>query len=1002
MFMYYYAVLNTKDIVEYISEQETEITYYEYISIPTADQSLVGKWYDREGVYGTVGAFLEVPISIQAEHSSSQINYKGQDVWLDEKLDSYATQSDLSSGLAGKANVSHFHDTATQTSGGYMSSGDKAKLDGIEANANLYVHPDTHAASMITGLSDVAQSGSYNDLTDRPTIPTIPTALPADGGNADTLDGYHAAYFASGQHNHDAVYAPANHTHDYAATYHTHEKATTSEAGFMSAEDKTKLNGIASGANNYTHPASHPASMITETDSLKVMTAAERTKLSGIAENANNYTHPETHSAAIIEETSLKKVMTAEERTKLAGIESGANKYSHPSTHPATMITGLSDVATSGSYDDLSDKPTSMTPTAHTHAQSEITGLETALSGKSNTNHTHAAASTSVAGFMSAADKTKLNGIAANANAYTHPSTHAASMITGLSDVATSGSYNDLSNKPTIPAAYTHPSTHPASMITGLSDVATSGSYNDLSDTPTSMTPKAHTHAQSDITGLATALSGKSDTSHSHSNATTTAAGFMSKDDKSKLDGIATGANKTTVDTALSSTSTNPVQNKVVNTALSGKANTSHTHTQSQVTGLETALAEKAASSHSHAQSDITGLATALSGKSDTSHSHSVATTSAAGFMSKDDKTKLNGIATGANNYTHPSTHAASMITGLAGVATSGSYTDLTDKPTSMTPTAHSHAQSDITELATALNGKASTGHTHSAASTTANGFMSKEDKTKLNGIATGANKTTVDSALSSTSTNPVQNKVVNTALAGKASTSHNHNSAYIAKSLQMTADDGDVLVSWTNQDVVAKIKALPTGMYTAYAKAGTTNNPKTTESWRFLIHKTSAVYGWVQAFGAFGSMYIGYVDNSNWKGWKCVFDADPAPLWKGAMYMSSPNSTPQTVTPSKKLSECRNGWLLLWSDYDKDTSTANDSDFVTTMIPKSNPTGGNWGGKAFYCDIPRYIGSNVSDVDTERRIIKSIYIHDNCIKGSFNNDKDERNDVVLRAVYEF
>lgn len=54
-----------------------------------------------------------------------------------------------------------------------------------------------------------------------------------------------------------------------------------------------------------------------------------------------------------------------------------------------------------------------------------------------------------------------------------------------------------------------------------------------------------------------------------YSEATTSAAGLMSKDDKAKLNGIATGANKTVVDTALSSTSTNPVQNKVVNTAIS-------------------------------------------------------------------------------------------------------------------------------------------------------------------------------------------------------------------------------------------------------------------------------------------------------------------------------------------------------------------------------------------------------------------------------------------------
>lgn len=52
----------------------------------------------------------------------------------------------------------------------------------------------------------------------------------------------------------------------------------------------------------------------------------------------------------------------------------------------------------------------------------------------------------------------------------------------------------------------------------------------------------------------------------------------LSPDDRSKLDGIASGANKTTVDSALSSTSTNPVQNKVVNSALAGKSNTNHTH----------------------------------------------------------------------------------------------------------------------------------------------------------------------------------------------------------------------------------------------------------------------------------------------------------------------------------------------------------------------------------------------------------------------------------------
>ena len=47
-------------------------------------------------------------------------------------------------------------------------------------------------------------------------------------------------------------------------------------------------------------------------------------------------------------------------------------------------------------------------------------------------------------------------------------------------------------------------------------------------------------------------------------------------------------------------------------------------------------------------------MATNLGNKADKGHGHSNATTSAAGFMSKDDKAKLDGIAANANNYTHP------------------------------------------------------------------------------------------------------------------------------------------------------------------------------------------------------------------------------------------------------------------------------------------------------------------------------------------------------------
>ncbi|MGE8207691.1 hypothetical protein ACQKP0_24790, partial [Heyndrickxia sp. NPDC080065] len=83
--------------------------------------------------------------------------------------------------------------------------------------------------------------------------------------------------------------------------------------------------------------------------------------------------------------------------------------------------------------------------------------------------------------------------------------------------------------------------------------------------------------------------------------------------------------------------------------------------------------------------------------------------------VTADDKKKLDGIETGANKYVHPSSHPATMIT------EDSNHRFVTD-----------------TEKAN-WNGKAGT----SVATQTANGLMSKEDKTKLDGVETGANKYT-------------------------------------------------------------------------------------------------------------------------------------------------------------------------------------------------------------------------------------------------------------------
>ncbi len=59
-------------------------------------------------------------------------------------------------------------------------------------------------------------------------------------------------------------------------------------------------------------------------------------------------------------------------------------------------------------------------------------------------------------------------------------------------------------------------------------------------------------------------------------------------------------------------------------TAVNGKAEASHTHAISDVTGLQTAIDGKAAASHTHSISDVTGLQTAIDGKAASAHTHAI------------------------------------------------------------------------------------------------------------------------------------------------------------------------------------------------------------------------------------------------------------------------------------------------------------------------------------------------------------------------------------------
>lgn len=211
-------------------------------------------------------------------------------------------------------------------------------------------------------------------------------------------------------------------------------------------------------------------------------------------------------------------------------------------------------------------------------------------------------------------------------------------------------------------------------------------------------------------------------------------------------------AGKITVDSALSSTSTNPVQNKVIKSALDGKAGSSHSHSsltnssgrvfnvptggsggeqktlvitddlnayqpagnyassthkhpisdindlQSTIDGIHTdmglqdeAIAGKADSVHTHKISNIDGLQSALNGKSNLDHNHDSV------YQAKGDY---------ATNDT-----LKSYVTGTTFI----DYTTYIEGEVNKKANAsHGHDISDINGLQSALDGKSGVGHTHS------------------------------------------------------------------------------------------------------------------------------------------------------------------------------------------------------------------------------------------------------------------------------------------------
>lgn len=234
--------------------------------------------------------------------------------------------------------------------------------------------------------------------------------------------------------------------------------------------------------------------------------------------------------------------------------------------------------------------------------------------------------------------------------------------------------------------------------------------------------------------------------------ATMSAQGAMSAADKAKLDGLPAAssiATKTYADNAASAAvaaviDAAPAELDTLREIAEHLADAEDTRAglvaavalKADKTYVDTEIAALAAAGHSHDFTELTNRPTSLTGYGITdavpsSHvgtggpAHAAASTSSAGFMTSDDKVKLNGIAAGAQ---------VNVVTGVFGrtgavVASSGDYTaaQIANAPTgSIVATTVQAAINELdakkvssATLTSTLTGKADAAHTHSYAELT-------------------------------------------------------------------------------------------------------------------------------------------------------------------------------------------------------------------------------------------------------------------------------------------
>ena len=431
---------------------------------------------------------------------------------------------------------------------------------------------------------------------------------------------------------------------------------------------------------------------------------------------------------------------TTTEKNKLAGIASGAevnqNAYANIKVGSITIAAD----AKSDTLELVAGTNVTLTPD-NTNDKVTITAKDT----------TYSAATQSTAGLMSATDKKKLDGIANNANNYTHPSTHPASMITQdsthrfVTDVEKQ-KYEDKYTKNEVDNKL-------SALETKIDWKESVETYDDIETTyPSPEDGWTVNVNDTDITYRYNGTSWIAISANSIPLATSSVDGKMSKTDKAKLDGIATGANKYTHPTYTSRTSglykvtvdgTGHVSaatavTKADITALGIPGQDTNT-TYSNMTGATTSAAGKSGlvpapstgAANRYLRSDGTW---AVPPDTNTTYSDMKGATSSVngthGLVPQPDAGEQAKFLRGDGTWqTTPNTTYGAAGTSL-GLVKSGGDVTISNGTITVNDDSHAHTIANIDGLQTALNGKSPTTHTHNyAGSSSAGGVANSAAK---------------------------------------------------------------------------------------------------------------------------------------------------------------------------------------------------------------------------------------------------------------------------------